>query len=206
MRTERIKEGIFVEFLPIGDAKLKIVLNSKDLSEYKLDLSSVDGGGEGAKRGIWQILDCARDRVGFDPCGDKILIQFYPTKEGGCEIFVTKLGILPDASAKLVAKSERVTMISRKRNFYRFEAFEDLSAACREIERKTRRPPPESDVYFDGSDFYLAINEYGIGGESCEYPCIFEFGNAVTSERGIHLTEHCEILIEKNAVKVLSEL
>ena len=196
-----------MEFLPIGETKLKIVLYPEDLREYRLDLSGVEYKGDASRRGLWQILDKARDEVGFDPRGDKILIQFYPTKDEKCEVFVTKLGVLPESSAKLVAKSERVTMISRKRNFYCFESLEDLSSACREIKRGCRETTlPECDVYFDGAEFYLAIDEYSSGGESCEFPCITEFGTPITAERGAFLNEHGKILIKMDAVRVLSEL
>ena len=195
-----------MEFLPIGDAKLKIILSASDMKDYKLEASSDDLHKEIGRRELWRILDKARSEVGFDPNGDKILIQFYPTKGGGCEIFVTKLGILPDPSARLVAKSEKVAMLSKNRNFYCFETLADMAAVCKEIKRLSANSLAESDLYFDGAHFYLAMDEYISGGEPCEFPCIFEFAALATRERGIYLAEHGEILIKKDAVKVLSEL
>jgi negative regulator of genetic competence, sporulation and motility len=195
-----------VDFLPIGDAKLKIVLTAEDMRDYKLDTVSGENFGDSGRRGIWKIIDRARDAVGFDVGGDKILIQFYPLKDGGCEVFVTKLGILSESAARLVSRSERVTMLSKKRVFYCFDDFLNLVAACREIARRAAENLPESDAYYNGGVFYLAVSEYGVGGDFSEIFCISEFGSPTVSELEIHLAEHGKIMIKKDAVKVLSEL
>ena len=90
-----------MEFLLIGESKIKIVLNRKEAERYHLDTSTPDVSGPGARRIFWSILEEAKREVGFDPAGDKVLIQLYPLKGGGCEIFVTKLGILSESSARL---------------------------------------------------------------------------------------------------------
>ena len=195
-----------MKFLSIGDAKLKIVLTSEDVKEYRIDLSSCEVRSENGRRGLWQIIDKARASVGFDPDGDKILIQFYPLADGGCELFVTKLGILSDSSARIVSKSERVTMLSKKQSFYCFRSLLDLSFVCREICRRMPDASPESELYYDGASFYLGLCEYGAGYDTSEFPFISEFGTSVSSECGAFLAEHFELLIKKDAVKVLSEL
>lgn len=195
-----------MEFLSIGEAKLKIVLTPLDVKEYKIDLSSCEVRSENGRRGLWQIIDKARASVGFDPGGDKILIQFYPLSDGGCELFVTKLGILSDSSARIVSKSERVTMLSKKQSLYCFQSFSDLTFVCREIRRLLPDTLPESELYYDGARFYLGVCEYGAGYDSSEFPFISEFGSSVPAECGALLAEHSELLIKNDAVKVLSGL
>ena len=195
-----------MEFLPIGDTKLKIVLTAADMRDYKIEVTSGELRSDSGRRGLWHILDRAKDKVGFDPRGDKVLIQFYPMSGGGCEIFVTKLGILPISSANIVSKSERVTMLSRKRNFYCFEALQDLIAVCRQLEQTYGERVPDGDVYHDGANFYLALDEYAGGSEDVDLTFITEFSFCVTYERGIYLAEHGELWVKKDAVKVFSEL
>ena len=98
-----------MEFLLIGESKIKIVLTRSEADEMNLvggDISDADN-----RRVFWRLIGMAKERVGFDPAGDKLLIQLYPMKEG-VELFVTKLGILPDASARLVARSDKISLLS----------------------------------------------------------------------------------------------
>ena len=139
-----------MEFLLIGESKIKIVLNSEEAESYKLDSSAPDVSGPGARRAFWRILDMARAEVGFDPSGDKVLIQLYPLKSGGCEIYVTKLGILSEASARLVSKSDRIAMLSKKRSLYSFDSLEDIISASRAVKNQSGITSPRSDVYTDG--------------------------------------------------------
>ena len=208
-RIIRKKErGRAVEFLPVGDSKLKIVMNEAELKSYKLDSASAPDMDDAAtRRSFWQVLELARVEVGFEPSDDKVLIQFYPTKGGGSEIFVTKLGLLPDRSAKTVSRSEKITLLSHRRSYY---AFDDLSAivgASRAIHRMAGNSSPKSDAYIDVSgSFYLVIDEYGKGGEHTEYPMIVEFGKNLTAELSAYISEHCTLIVSENAVEAMAKM
>ena len=195
-----------MEFLRIGEAKLKIVMTESDMESYgvKMDGEICD---RAARRSIWGILDVAKNEVGFDPDGDKVLIQFYPQKGTGCEVFVTKLGILPDSSARLVSKSDRITLLSKRRTYYRFDSSHSLALAARAIISSAGEACVESDV-FDGGDsgFFLSIDEYGKGGEPTEFPQISEFGERLTAECGAYISEHFERLTVGDGVERFARL
>ena len=136
-----------LEFLLIGESKIKIVINSEEVERYRLDL---EVNTPLARRALWRILDIARSEVGFDTGGDKVLIQVYPTKDGGGEIFVTKLGLLPESSARLVSRSDKVSLLSRKTSVYSFLSIDDLISASRAV-KGISSVSLQSDVYYDGS-------------------------------------------------------
>ena len=189
-----------MEFLRIGEAKLKIVMMESDMESYgvKFEGESCD---RAARRSIWSILDVAKAEVGFDPDGDKVLIQFYPQKGAGCEVFVTKLGILPDSSARLVSKSDRITLLSKRRSYFRFDSPGSLALAARAIISAAGEECVESDVYDGGaSGFFLSIEEYGKGGEPAEFPQISEFGERLTAECGAYISEHFDRLTDGDGV------
>ena len=117
-----------MEFLHIGESKLKIVMSAEELKEYGISPKD-EGTTLTCRRAVWEILDRAKSVCGFNPNGDKILVQFYPMRDGGCELFVTKLGILAPSSARLVAKSERVALLSRSEVYYVFSSFDDVRSA-----------------------------------------------------------------------------
>lgn len=195
-----------MEFLLIGESKIKIVLSREEAEGYGLDSGTPDVSGPVARRAFWRILDRAKAEVGFDPAGDKVLIQVYPIKNGGCEIFVTKLGILSESSARLVSKSDRIAMLSKKRSLYAFDNIEDIIAASVAVRSISREISPKSDVYTDGKKYYLSIEEYGKGGEPIEFPCILEFGTGLTAELSGYICEHADCLTEGDGIERFSSL
>ena len=186
--------------------KLKIVVSEEEMALHNLENPTEDKAGIKLRRSIWRVLDMAKAEVGFDPAGDKVLIQFYPIKSGGCEIFVTKLGILPESSARLVSKSNKISMLSKNKSFYLFSDIEDLLSAVRAIKRLTADTPTVSDVYSSMDKYYLAIEEYAKGGEPMEFPCILEFATALTADFGAYISEHATRLTNGDAIEIFSAL
>ena len=195
-----------MEFLLIGESKIKIVLSSVEAKKQGLDTSSTDVSGPLARRVLWRILDMAKTEVGFDPKGDKVLIQLYPLANGGCELFVTKLGILSESSARLVSKSDRIAMLSKSRSLYRFDDLSDIISASRAVKSIIGDLSPKSDVYLDGDKYYLSIEEYGKGGEPVEFPCILEFGMGLTAELSSYIYEHADRLTDGDGIDRFSSL
>lgn len=190
-----------MEFLLIGEAKLKIIMTEQETEYYKLNSLGSECNSASGRRAFWQVLDMAKNEVGFDPAGDKVLIQFYPVKAGGCEVFVTKLGILPGNSARLVSKSDKISMLSRKQSYYVFDGLCELVSALVAVKRSAAYFEPKADVYrSDDGKYYLAIEEYGKGGETLEFPCILEFGKSLCEDLALYVVEHCDKVTAADAV------
>ena len=192
-----------MEFLLIGESKIKIVLTRSEADEMNLvggDISGADN-----RRAFWRLISMAKERVGFDPAGDKLLIQLYPMKEG-LELFVTKLGLLPDSSARLVAKSDKISLLSKKRSLYAFDSLDNLVAAARSVRVVSGDIHIESDAYTANDKYYLSIEEYGKGGEAVEFPSILEFATPITAELSAYITEHSECLATGDAILRFSRL
>ncbi len=203
---KRLLDGTGLEFLLIGESKIKIVLSREETEKYGLDTTSADVSGPIARRVFWRILDMAKAESGFDPAGDKVLIQLYPIKGGGCELFVTKLGILSESSARLVSKSDRIAMLSKKRSLYVFDNLDNIVGAARAVKGVTGNLSLKSDVFIDEGKYYLAIEEYGKGGEPYEFPSILEFGTGLTAELISYIYEHADRLTDGDAIERFSSL
>lgn len=78
----------------IGVNKLKVTLTPDDMSEYALTCDTIDYDNTTTRRAFWDILDKARSRTGFDAASDRVFIQVYPNKSGGCDMYVTKMSAL----------------------------------------------------------------------------------------------------------------
>lgn len=194
-----------MEFLLISESKLKIVMTGEEVKKYELNTSG-EIGSPGLRRSFWRVLDIAKNQVGFDPNGDKILIQLYPIKDLGCEIFVTKLGILPESSARLVSKSDRVGMLSRKIGFYAFDSPDDMISAAKAVKNLLGSSKSKSDVYQIGNQYFLSIEEYGKSVEYVEFPCILEFGRSLTADFWIYASEHATRLTDGDGIDFLSSI
>lgn len=81
-----------MEWIVINESKLKIMLSAPDMRHYELSTERMDAADEDTRRAFRHIFDDARAEIGFDTTGERLFVQLYTSKEGGCEIFVTKLG------------------------------------------------------------------------------------------------------------------
>lgn len=107
----------------LGENEIRIHLTPEDLCRFAVTLEDFDYDSTKGKRVIWELFDRAREETGFDAAKEKVYIQLYPKKNGGCEIFVTKLN------------SE-----SEERDCYRFDDFDSFYEALgllKEIAKET---------------------------------------------------------------------
>ena len=96
-----------MELILINEKKLKIMLTPEDMREYEIDCESVDYARAETRRAFWSILDEAKHRTGFDAASERVYIQLYPSREGGCEMFVTRLSCAAGESAKRPSAPQR---------------------------------------------------------------------------------------------------
>ena len=80
---------IIMELILISNTKLKIMLDESDMRKYHIE-NECDCAEGSTRRAIRSLLECARDQIGFNTDGEEIFVQLYTSKQGGCELFVTK--------------------------------------------------------------------------------------------------------------------
>ena len=80
-----------MDFIKIHDHKLKIALDAGELSRYGLTVAEFDYQSVETKRALRQMLDEAKRKCGFDAAGASLYVEVYPSRQGGCEIFVSCL-------------------------------------------------------------------------------------------------------------------
>ncbi len=113
-----------MEIIQISKTKIKVMLSSDDMKAFDFDPSF--SGDISNREAFRNILKAAKDKCGFDTEGDRIFVQYYPEKGGGCEIFVTRL------SADIL-KSNQKTVNDRKYIIYRFKVLQNLLMLCRTL-------------------------------------------------------------------------
>ncbi|MBQ4561621.1 MAG: adaptor protein MecA [Clostridia bacterium] len=181
-----------MELILISDSKLKIMLSQKDMTKYALHIEDINYDNTETRRAFWNILDEAKHKTGFDAAKERIFVQVFPSRCGGCEIFVTKLenGVSADDLSVSVAKKKPGTI-------YRFSDINDLLTVCSILSQ--RGYEGESSAYCDEKSYYLSISD--------EPLFIDEYADMRENKKYIyHILEHCDRICTRGAVETLAAL
>lgn len=204
-----------MELIVITPGKLKIMLTPDDMVKYELeDVKECENIRTG--KAFRRICEDARVAVGFDTEGERLFVQFYASREGGGELFVTKLGRTDTSALSFPARNnqrdgektllERIHALpeeetqSPARSVYcfRFETLRDLTLACKAIVMQGFLGI--SDAYISeepGSDWYLTLSSQSEDDTSLSrtVALLGEFGTALTEPTAtLYLSEHARIL------------
>ena len=186
-----------MEFLTINENKLKIMLSSDEVKKYGIENEKTDYRNGETRKAFWKILDRANEECGFKVRGDKLLIQYYPSKSGA-EIFVTRLGKISLGIERNIAGEDSITMLSSKNMIYRFENIEVIERLRREISRNSINTV--ADLYHceDGC-YYLFFEERSDAGMLSPFSVISEFGDEIPQNMESYIKEHSEPVSIGNA-------
>lgn len=199
-----------MEMLMINEGKLKIMLSREDLEDFELDAEELDYSNTETKRMIWDLLGRAKRTLGFTTDGYRVLVQLYPCRQGGCEIFISRLAVTEEKDKKASALSSSPTSKrpSIRRGAYVFRELDSLLTVCRRL----------SEIGFDGDSraylgedhrYYLLLE--GMKPSDYfpfdEYTFIGEYGRPESHEAvSLMLTERARPLCEQNAVMLLGKI
>ncbi len=195
-----------MELLLITATRLKIVMSNEDMEKYEITCDNLDYGDTETKRVIRSILDEARQKVGFDAKGKHVFVQVFPSKDGGCEMYVTKTPSAPQSSLPLPIHSgeKRIPMV------FRFNSADTMLGACRHL--SSRNDIFASAAYCDrkAECYYLLLytaERDAFGREPMYLSVANEYGCLLKSNySSAYLKEHCDCICEKDAVITLSAL
>ncbi len=193
-----------MDLIRISDSKLKVMLSQTDMERYALDGDRIDYDNTETRRAFWCILDEAKHRTGFDAAGDRVFIQVYQSRNGGCEMYVTKLcGEGGDG----VQETSRP--IGEERVYCRFESLSDLIGGCLHLRRAGYRGKSFAYYSEEAADrYYLSLSlggRTGVGRSGVKG--LTEYGRWAEGRLlSSYIAEHCRALCEGDAVETLAEL
>lgn len=209
-----------MELIRINDKKLKIMLTSTDMKNYALDVQKLSGGAEETRQAFRHLLHDAGIDGGFEPGNDKIYIQYYPSREGGCEMFITRLdqvaAPMDTVGTQSVQKSAKKEIRSGWQLAFRFNSLSSLLLSCRALDMvlSSLAGRVTSSVYRDEREekdqFYLLISVVGHDDHAEPFALsriLSEFGYKLSHQDAkLYLGEHGEPLCLKNAIETLGRL
>ena len=179
----------YMEFFIVSKSKIKITLTKSEAEERGVISGEFADGEKDKRKGLKKILDEAKQQSGFDIGNEKVLVQIYPMKDGGMELFVTKLGIPTKDERTDTAKDERP--LTQARTYYIFSDFSALLGAARII---TADSAPKSTLYrFDGGEYCLSIDKEGLKKDSHFAHGLLEFGRKLNTGPLFSPGEHSKL-------------
>ena len=193
------EDGGFVEWIRISQNKLKLMLTAEDVRRYALSADAEPGETMPDKSAFRAILTDVRGICGFDATEDKVYIQMYPSKGGGCELFVTRMGLL---TVKEAVPALPVRRRAEPAAFC-FEETDHLLAVCRILHARGFRG--KSAAWQDGDGrLWLVLTG---GGERSAFDFIGEYGRRRPAADVLpFLPEHGVAICRERAVETLAAI
>ena len=216
-----------MDLIRIDDNKMKIMLSPVDMQCYELDAVALDCTKTETRRAFRHILEDVRTQTGFDAKGNQIYVQLYPSREGGCEMFVTKLDVVSamdstadrrsrteigHTSIEPIAAPQPAPDTERSRTVaFCFDALEHLLCVCRRLH--ARAFVGSSAAYWgEEGHYYLLLTEkvssrrHAVLGR-LSLCFIGEYGIQKNAETvRLYIREHGSPICERDAVAQLSSL
>lgn len=214
-----------MELIRISENKIKIMLNASDMSAYDLPNEDLDYCDFAVRDAFRAILKDAGRKTGVDFSDGRLSIQLYPSKSGGCEMFVTRnpsdeeitqggksrrisssperMQTIGNASEKSL--NERKNTEERKPSWERSEAFafesmQWLLSVCKRLKQIGFSGKSAAFRDESGRCFLLVESPGGIR------PLIIEYGTAESAEAvRLYISEHGNTLCTRRAVEILGE-
>lgn len=208
-----------MEYVMINESKLKVMLEESDLEGLELSSEELDYANPEAKKLFGDILGYAREELGFDTSGYRVLLQLYPSRDGGCEIFITRLGRLEESEApkgqenSVRKEAQRSKRRAKRRKAFRFERLEDLVSACKRLAENGSSPQSEAFTDLEGEWFLIlsySDEEYSEILDMLpvsELSFISEYGSPEEARSlSLYLGEYGREICASDAIETLSRL
>lgn len=182
-----------MEIIKLGSDSYKISLSAEEAKKY--DFALTDESKRESALTLQNLIDTVKKKEQIDMGENKICAQIYLSKDGGCEVFISKAQI-----PKQIAKDKR----AGSQSLYRFDTLDSLLSVCARLEAVNRET--HCCIYHseETGAYYLLIN--GIYTKELKYAFLCEFGTRIKNNAISYISEHCKTVCENNALEIFSKL
>lgn len=198
-----------MKFEKLSEYKLKITLSNDELPNSDGDLDSLMSDPSTARKSFLDILDKAKDEVGFYVGDNKVRIDAKCQYNGEFIFTITKL--IPKRKPLKKARPQKVST-NRKDNcvIYTFNNLENFFNFCTFLKKQKINCLKDfckyTELYKLDDKYYLVFNQ--INNEykylAKIYSCMTEFGNFFSSQEIMvwMLKERGSLIIKNNAIQI----
>ena len=176
-----------MEILQIAPGRLKVTLSAGEMKDYRIDCDKMDYDSEESKRAFEGILAVVRAKTGLDADGGRLYVQFYPSRDGGCELFLIHKKSEPEEAFQERERNARALIPMERRDGY-LCVFQDQKSAFSFLELLKGKKTLFYRMFYDGEgDRYLFYCKR-TDGASCLL--LEEHGSKADGRTLLYLKEH----------------
>ena len=200
-----------MELIRISDSKLKIMLTPMDMRQFELNTDNFYDDSERMHRSFRMLFDEVKRQSGFEADDHRISVQYFPSREGGCEMFISNLsGDKEKGTCALTPACEIQPTAHTRGSFcrsfaYRFEGLEELLSVCRRL-LPMDYITASSAYRDDGGRYYLFLSTFAASPFATpeELYFVVEYGSIENaSQLRLYLAEHGTVICAEDAVGTL---
>jgi negative regulator of genetic competence, sporulation and motility len=195
-----------MEWIHISKNKLKVMLTAEDARRYELNCESADYADSITRAAFRDILTDVRTASGFDATEDKVYIQMYPSKEGGCELFITKTGLLAAGEETVQINTPKEAQKAQRRDSrekhaaIHFDTLDPLLALCRRLQ--SQEGIEKSEIWRDEGGAWWLLFTHSAG----DIPFLGEYGKLCRQDKArLFLGEHGKAVCSTGAITVFAK-
>lgn len=188
-----------MEILKIGSDSLKISLCTKETFEY--NLHELDN--ERVKDSFINLLIKIRESISFNVTGEKIIAEFFTAKDGGCEIFISRVEVREKVYKERVLEEA----VKKPRHITAIYSFDDIEKVLAVVKRLNDMGfSGESSLYYDEKreKYYILLED--ISSKDLRYAFVNEYAKGIKSGLSPIIKEHYKCICKRDAVRKLSPL
>ena len=203
MKIERLTEN-----------KIRIIINSSDFNLDSLDAKTIMANAVERSGFFTYILEKAKDEVGFNTDGCRLLIEAFSTSDDVLVFTITKY-LVETASNKILSPSKISLKVKRKslninckHALYKINSFDEFCDFCECLDKEYRfdikKLSKNTYLYLYNNTYYLLMKNTNLDDNALKnfYSISSEFLSAVhySSSFESKLLEHGKLIIKGNAI------
>ena len=203
-----------MELIRISDSKLKIMLTPMDMRQFELSTDNFYDDSEKMHRSFRLLLDEVKRQSGFGADDHRISVQYFPSREGGCEMFISNLSGDREKSPCALTPAQGMQPMARTRGSfcrsfaYRFEGLEELLSVCHRL-LPMDYISASSAYRDDAGRYYLFLSTFAASPFATpeELYFVVEYGTIENaSQLRLYLAEHGRVICAEDAVGTLGAI
>ncbi len=196
----------------LTEDKIRIIVNPSDLELENLDIKSIMHKAVERQGFFVHMLEKAKDEVGFDTDGCKLLIEAFSSSDDILVFTITKYSeknITQTANYNKTLKVKRKSLnITNKRAIYKFKNFDIFCDFCECIDKEykfdVKKLSKNTCLYLYNDTYYLLMKNINIQDMAIKnfYSIASEFLMPVNYSNNFEskLLEHGKLIIKGNAI------
>lgn len=189
-----------MDFSLIGPDKLKVTIDPAELDALGTSYEQLNYKDKAARRTLVDILTRGQGETGFNPARSQLYIEAYPSTDGGCVIYYTRLSggevspggvFMPGPCPHIFAFGEEKSLITAAAKTWPLYGSRILA----------------SSLYYLNTDWRLIVYPLDFS-QNLSVNLLCEYGRLVGKTRVLaaYIDEHAKLIAGQNALELLAQI